>query len=78
MPFWLVKWSVSPDCSVPAEIVTLAPVRSLALGLPASPASTATAAPPIVNVFVVPEGVNVSEVVDTLTCSKAGLLFSAP
>ena len=29
MPFWLVKLSVSPDCSVPAEIVTVAPVRSV-------------------------------------------------
>ena len=29
MPFWLVKLSVSPDCNVPAEIVTVAPVTSV-------------------------------------------------
>ena len=31
MPFWLVKLSVSPDCSVPDEIVTVAPVRSVSV-----------------------------------------------
>ena len=60
MPLWLVKCSVSPDWSVPAEIVTLAPVRSLPLGLPVSPASTATAAPPSVKVLTAPEGVSVN------------------
>jgi hypothetical protein len=77
-PFWFVKLSMSPDCSVVAEIVSFAPVRSLPLGLPVSPESTATAAPPILNVLVVPEGVNVGTVVDTLTCSATGLLSSDP
>jgi hypothetical protein len=56
----------------------MAPVRSLPPGLPISSESTATAAPPTVNVLVIPDAVNVGAVVDTLTCSAAELLSSDP
>ncbi len=56
MPFWLVKLSESPDCSVPAEIVTVAPVRFVSWSDTITPASTGTAPPPTRNVLVVPDG----------------------
>ena len=55
MPFWLVKFSVSPDSIVGDR--TVAPVRSMSLDATVTPESTATAAPPTVKVLVVPDGV---------------------
>ena len=78
MPFWLVKFSVSPDCSVPAEIVTVAPVRSVSLDVTVTPESTATAAPPTVKVLVVPDGVTTGAAIVTLTLSAAVLLAIEP
>ena len=57
MPFWLMKLSVSPACSVPAEMVTVAPVRSLSTELTFSPKSTVTACPPIWYVLVLPDAI---------------------
>ena len=66
---------MSPVCSVPDEIVTVAPVRSVSLELTVTPESTATAAPPIVKVLVVPDGVTTGAAM-ILTFSAAALLAS--
>ena len=77
MPFWFVKLSVSPDFSVPAEIVTVAPVRAVSLDVTVTPESTATAEPPTVKVLVAPDGVTTGAAIATLTLSAAALLVSA-
>ena len=76
MPFWFVKCRLSPDCSVPAEIVTVAPVRAVSLDVTVTPESTATAEPPTVKVLVVPDGVTTGAPM-ILTLSAAELLVSA-
>ena len=73
----MVKLSVSPVCSVPDEIVIVAPVRSVAFELTVTPESTATAEPPMVKVLVVPDGVTTGAAM-TLTLSAAVLLASTP
>ena len=50
MPFWFVKLSVSPASSVPGEMATVAPVKSVSAELTITDGSTATADPPISNV----------------------------
>ena len=80
MPFWLVKCSVSPVCSVPEEIVTVAPVKSAPLKVTVTPESTATAELPTVKVLVVPDGVTTGAAgvaSATLTLSAAAVLDSA-
>ena len=64
----LVVWS----------IVTVAPVRSVSPDVTVTPESTATAAPPTVNVLVAPDGVTTGGAIVTLTLSAAELLFSEP
>ena len=62
MPFWFVKWSVSPVCSVPDEIVTVAPVRSAEVEAYRHARVDCTAAWPTVKVLVMPDGVTTGPV----------------
>ena len=48
LPSGLVKARVSPDWSVPGEIVTVAPVKSVSLEVTVTPASIATADAPAI------------------------------
>ena len=77
MPFCVVKFSVSPVCNVPDEMVMVAPVRSVSLELTVRPESTTIAEPPTVKVFVVPEAATTGGAM-TLTLSAAELLESEP
>ena len=75
-----MKCSVSPVCSVPDEIVIVAPVKSAPLKVTVTAESTATAEPPTVNVLVVPDGVTTGAAgvaSATLTLSAAAVLDSA-
>ena len=66
---------MSPVCSVPDEIVTVAPVRSVSLELTTMPESMATAVPPKLKVFAAPDGVTTGAAM-TLTLSAAELLVA--
>ena len=72
-----MKWSVSPDCSVPARSSPWPPSDPCRKDETVTPESTATAEPPSVNVLVVPDGVTTGAANATLTLSAADLLVSA-
>ncbi len=78
MPFCLVKLSVSPGCSVPAEIARLAPVRYASSDVTDTLESTATAVPPGSKVFVTPDGWTTGAGYATPTLSVAAPLPSEP
>ena len=84
-----MKLSVSPACSVAAEIVTVAPVRSLSTELTFNPKSTFTACPPIWYVLALPDPITTGGRRQgmarwpfaggaTLTLSVAGMLAEVP
>ena len=72
-----MKWSVSPVCSVPDEIVIVAPVKSVSSEVTVTPESTATAVPPTVKVLVVARRGHTGGANATLTLSAAEVLVSA-
>ena len=78
MPFWAVKFSASPDWSVPGEIVTVAPVRSVSKDETVKLGSITAPVPPTVNSAVTPDAVTTGAAMATLTVSDTGLLVSVP
>ena len=73
-----MKCSVSPVCSVPEEIVTVAPVKSAPLKVTVTPESTATAELPTVKVLVVPDGVTTGAVVATPLTANVNWVLALP
>ena len=73
IPFWLVKWSVSPACGVPVPIVIVAPVTSVSNDDTVTAESTVTVWP-AVSAFDAWFAVTTGAAIATMTVSAPVLL----